>query len=72
MARQPIPKPVPAYLSTTESPLTVDKALYESIQSASRVLSQDFVVPVRSGRAWSVPAGSIVNISTPEGPQVGK
>ncbi|KFA50387.1 hypothetical protein S40293_05195 [Stachybotrys chartarum IBT 40293] len=71
MTRQPIPKPVPAYLSTTESPLTVNKALYESIQSAPRVLSQDFVVPVRSGRAWSVPAGSIVSISTPEGPQVG-
>lgn len=29
-------------------------------------------MPIRSGIAWEAPAGSIIEISTPEGPQVGK
>ncbi|KAF9880423.1 meiotic chromosome segregation protein [Colletotrichum karsti] len=69
--RKPIPKPVPAYLPTAGSPLTVDKALYESAQKAPRVLVEEFTLPIRSGKAWKAPAGSIVRISTPEGPQVG-
>ncbi|KAF4919176.1 hypotheticall protein [Colletotrichum viniferum] len=67
--RKPIPKPVPAYLATAGSPLTVDKVLYESAQKAPRVLVEEFTLPVRSGKAWKAPAGSIVRISTPEGPQ---
>lgn len=70
-ARKPVPKPVPAYLPTAGSPLSVDKNLYEAIQQAPRVLVEEFTVPIRSGRAWEAPAGSIVSISTPEGPQVG-
>jgi uncharacterized protein YcgI (DUF1989 family) len=70
-ARKPVPKPVPAYLPTAGSPLAVDKSLYEAIQQAPRVLIEEFTVPIRSGRAWEAPAGSIVSISTPEGPQVG-
>lgn len=69
--RKPIPKPVPAYLPTAGSPLTVDKTLYASIQKAPRILIEDFTLPVRSGRAWKAPAGAIVRISTPNGPQVG-
>lgn len=69
--RKPIPKPVPAYLPTAGSPLTVDANLYSSIQQAPRVLVDEFTLPIRSGRAWRAPAGSIVRISTPEGPQVG-
>lgn len=69
--RQPIPPPVPAYLPTAESPLTVDTTLYSSIQHATRVLVDEFTLPIRSGRAWKAPAGSIIRISTPEGPQVG-
>ncbi|KAI8282846.1 hypothetical protein K4K60_003195 [Colletotrichum sp. SAR11_57] len=69
--RKPIPKPVPAYLATAGSPLTVDKVLYESAQKAPRVLVEEFTLPIRSGKAWKAPAGSIVRISTPEGPQVG-
>ncbi|KAJ3960652.1 hypothetical protein N0V92_002661 [Colletotrichum tropicale] len=68
--RKPIPKPVPAYLATAGSPLTVDKVLYESAQKAPRVLVEEFTLPIRSGKAWKAPAGSIVRISTPEGPQV--
>ncbi|RYP85995.1 hypothetical protein DL769_000858 [Monosporascus sp. CRB-8-3] len=70
-ARKPIPKPVPAYLPKAGSPLTVDEGLYADIQSAPRTLIQEFTLPIRSGRAWKAPAGSIVRISTPEGPQVG-
>ncbi|KAJ6552487.1 hypothetical protein DFH09DRAFT_1262627 [Mycena vulgaris] len=65
-----LPKPVPAYLPTTGSPLTVDKELYAKIWSAPRVLVEEFRLEIRSGRAWTAPAGSIVQISTPEGPQV--
>lgn len=70
-SRQPIPAPVPAYLPTAGSPLTVDTALYSLIQQAPRLLTDDFTLPARSGRAWKAPAGSIIRISTPEGPQVG-
>jgi uncharacterized protein YcgI (DUF1989 family) len=70
-ARTPIPKPKPAYLPTAGSPLAVDTKLYAGIQSAPRVLLQDFTLPIRSGKAWTAPAGSIIRISTPEGPQVG-
>ena len=70
-ARKPIPPPRPAYLATAGSPLTVDQDLYSSIQSAPRTLVESFTLPIRSGRAWKAPAGSIVRISTPEGPQVG-
>ncbi len=70
-ARLPIPKPVPAYLPKAGSPLTVDKEAYAAIQSAPRVLVEEFTVPIRSGKAWEAPAGSIVRITTPEGPQVG-
>lgn len=70
-ARKPYPPPPPGYLPTAGSPLVVDRALYLSIQKAPRVLVQSFVLPIRSGRAWKAPAGSIVRISTPEGAQVG-
>ena len=70
-ARKPIPSPTPAYLSKAGSPLTVDSDAYAIIQQAPRKLIEEFVLPIRSGRAWKAPAGSIVRISTPEGPQVG-
>lgn len=69
--RKPIPKPVPAYLPTAGSPLKVDRELYGTIRDAPRVLVTEFTLPIRSGRAWDVPAGCVVKISTPEGPQVG-
>ena len=70
-ARKPLPAPYPAYLPTAGSPLTVDQDLYDSIQQGARELVTSFVLPIRSGRAWKAPAGSIIRISTPEGPQVG-
>ena len=71
-ARKPIPTPSPAYLAKAGSPLAVDKDAYDKIQRAPRQLTEEFTLPIRSGKAWKAPAGSIVRISTPEGPQVGK
>lgn len=70
-ARKPINPPTPAYLPTAGSPLTVDQTMYDTIQQAPRQLIDSFVLPIRSGRAWKVPAASIVRISTSQGPQVG-
>lgn len=70
-ARKPVPKMPPAYLPVAGSPLTVDRELYQRAQQAPRVLVQDFVLPIRSGKAWQVKAGEVVRISTPEGAQVG-
>jgi hypothetical protein len=70
--RPQISTPKPAYLPTAGSPLTVDQVLYSRIQAAPRERVQEFVLPIRSGRAWSVKAGQIVRISTPEGAQVGR
>ncbi|KAI1268871.1 hypothetical protein F5Y18DRAFT_372843 [Xylariaceae sp. FL1019] len=70
-ARGAIPTPKPAYLPTAGSPLAVDEEIYARLREAPRVRVQEFVLPIRSGRAWNAPAGSIVRISTPEGPQVG-
>lgn len=68
----PPPPPIPAYLPTTggSSPLHVDREAYTQVQSAPRQLIDSFDLPIRSGRAWRAPAGSIVRISTPAGPQV--
>ncbi|EGP90557.1 uncharacterized protein MYCGRDRAFT_36430 [Zymoseptoria tritici IPO323] len=64
-------QPQPAYHATPGSILNVDKAFYTNLASANRTLTHSFTLPIRSGRAWEAPAGSIVRISTPEGPQVG-
>lgn len=71
-SRKPVPTPVPAYLPSAGSPLKVDADLYESFQKAPRTLVESFTIPIRSGRAWQAPAGSIIRVSTPEGPQVGE
>ncbi|RMX85866.1 hypothetical protein D0869_03506 [Hortaea werneckii] len=63
--------PPPAYQATPGSILHADKEFYTSVAEAGREHIESFVLPIRSGRAWKVPAGAIVRISTPEGPQVG-
>ena len=61
----------PAYQATTPA-LSVDKAFYCRIaESAGRRLVESFTIPIRSGRAWKVPAGHVFRIVTVEGPQVG-
>ncbi|TFK34345.1 hypothetical protein BDQ12DRAFT_763611, partial [Crucibulum laeve] len=49
----------------------VDRALYESIASASRELIYSHTIAPISSHAWRVPARHILRLTTPEGPQVG-
>ncbi len=60
-----------AYQALPGSPLDIDRALYDRIASSSRTLSSSFILPIRSGKAWSIKAGQLCRITTPFGPQVG-
>ncbi|MDT0378295.1 DUF1989 domain-containing protein [Streptomyces sp. DSM 42041] len=62
-----------AYRATAGGPLDVDRAFYDALSGAteSRELVDRFTIPVRSGRAWEVPAGHLCRLVTVEGPQVG-
>ena len=52
--------------------LSVDRDFYDRVAEApGRELVEEFILPIRSGRAWEVPAGHVCRITTPEGPQVG-
>jgi uncharacterized protein YcgI (DUF1989 family) len=61
-----------AYQATKGSVLNVDKEFYGAIAAGAgrRALVDSFVVPIRSGRAWTVPAGHVFRIVTIAGPQV--
>lgn len=63
----------PAAYQTDEGTLSVDRPFYRRIAEnvESRELVEKFTIPIRSGQAWEVPAGSVCRILTPEGPQVG-
>src|SRR5699024_1740373 len=65
--------PEAAYRAGEGSALAVDTVFYDRLAEhpESRELVERFVLPIRSGRAWKVPAGHLCRISTPEGPQVG-
>jgi uncharacterized protein len=62
-----------AYQAAPGGALDVDRPFYEQLgaQVDRRDLVDSFVVPIRSGRAWEVPAGHLCRIVTVEGPQVG-
>ncbi|MDO5492491.1 MAG: urea carboxylase-associated family protein [Nesterenkonia sp.] len=60
-----------AYRSPAGGALDLDTCRYDAIASAERTPRSMLTVPVRSGAAWEAPAGSIVRISSVEGPQVG-
>jgi uncharacterized protein len=63
----------PAYQAAKGSALDVNCAFYQRIadEQGSRRLVERLVVPIRSGRAWRVPAGHVFRILTIDGPQVG-
>ena len=64
--------PRAAYQASSGGALDVDRAFYRRLaEESGRKLLEEFVVPIRSGRAWEVPAGHLCRISTIEGPQVG-
>lgn len=64
--------PRPAYQASVGS-LDVDRAFYDRLADSTgdRELVEEFSIPIRSGRAWEVPAGHLCRIVTTHGPQVG-
>ncbi len=54
------------------SALKVDHDFYRSVDEAvaARTPIQSFEIPIRSGVAWTVPAGHVCRLRTVEGPQV--
>lgn len=67
MADQPA-----AYQPSANSAFAVDEAFYQAIADGDkRTLVDSFVIPIRSGQAWKVPAGHVFRILTNDGPQVG-
>jgi uncharacterized protein YcgI (DUF1989 family) len=52
------------------SPIDVDRQFYDRLAESSRTPVEQFIVPMRSGRAWPVRAGQIFRIVAVEGPQV--
>ncbi|MSP95693.1 MAG: DUF1989 domain-containing protein [Betaproteobacteria bacterium] len=64
--------PKPLYEPKSGSALSVDTAVYGPIarDTAGRKLDSSFVVPIRSGRAWTLRAGQVCRLVLVEGPQV--
>jgi len=64
--------PSPSYVASAGSPLAADPRVHDRVahNTARRALVESFVIPVRSGRAWEVPAGRVCRFSIVEGPQV--
>jgi uncharacterized protein len=51
--------------------LAVDPGFLDAVsETAGRTAVEEFRIPVRSGRAWAVPAGHVCRFSIVEGPQV--
>ncbi len=68
------PRRIPslAYKTAEGLPLKVDQELYSRIgETTSRELVESFILPIRSGRAWTVSEGYICWLTTPDGQQVG-
>ncbi|EJL93493.1 hypothetical protein PMI16_00543 [Herbaspirillum sp. CF444] len=61
-----------AYQVTKGSVLNVDKDFYGKIAAdqGRRTLVDAIVIPIRSGKAWTVPAGHVFRIVAIDGPQV--
>jgi uncharacterized protein YcgI (DUF1989 family) len=64
--------PQPSYVARSGSPLGADEPRYGRIadDTERREPVHEFVIPVRSGHAWEVPAGHVCRFSIIEGPQV--
>lgn len=64
--------PEAAYQAGPGGALDLDRGFYRRLAEApGRELRQEFVIPIRSGRAWEVPAGQLCRLVVLEGPQVG-
>jgi hypothetical protein len=63
--------PAAAYQATKGGALDVDRGFYAGLADGKRELVDSFVIPIRSGRAWTVPRGHLCRLVTVDGPQVG-
>lgn len=65
--------PAAAYQATKGGALDVDREFYGKLAATheQHELVDSFVIPIRSGKAWTVPQGHLCRIVTIEGPQVG-
>ncbi|HZZ48668.1 MAG TPA: urea carboxylase-associated family protein [Pseudonocardia sp.] len=62
----------PAAYQAGAGVMDVDRSFYRRVADPEgRTRLESFVLPIRSGRAWTVPAGAICRIVTLDGPQVG-
>lgn len=61
------------YEPSPESPLVGDRRFYDRLARdlAGRALVERVLIPPRSGRAWTVPAGHLCRIAIVDGAQVG-
>jgi uncharacterized protein YcgI (DUF1989 family) len=65
------PPPAPSYVAGSGSPLAADPGVLAAAGGgAGRTTVEEFTIPVRSGRAWEVPAGHVCRFSIVAGPQV--
>ena len=64
-----------AYQSLPGGALDLDRSFYDAIAQTAgtdnRALVEAFQIPIRSGKAWYVPAGHVCRILQTDGPQVG-
>ncbi|ADZ89638.1 urea carboxylase-associated family protein [Marinomonas mediterranea] len=62
-----------AYRAGKGSKLEIDTQFYERLKQGNcqRTLVETVHIPLRSGRAWEVPAGHVFRVKVPNGPQVG-
>ena len=67
-----MPAPRVIYQPKPGSPIDVDREFYGRLgqETQTRSLVEQFVVPIRSGKAWPVLAGQICRIVVVEGAQV--
>jgi uncharacterized protein YcgI (DUF1989 family) len=68
-----MPEPPPLYDHGPGTPLDIDRAFYTRLAEDldGRTAVERFVIPIRSGRAWTVPGAHLCRIVAVEGPQVG-
>jgi uncharacterized protein YcgI (DUF1989 family) len=60
-----------AYQATKGGAFDVDRTFYDRFADTPHEVVDSFEIPIRSGRAWTVPQGHLCRIVTVEGPQVG-
>ncbi|WP_020497681.1 urea carboxylase-associated family protein [Sciscionella marina] len=62
---------VAAAYESGEGALDVDRDFYRSLAETRHELVDAFEIPIRTGKAWTVPEGHLCRLVTVDGPQVG-